>query len=346
MRQVAEVYLNGKLLGVSKTGFTPFGFDLTPHLKFDGPNVLAVMCDNRFMKDPLGPDEATAELRQRPSRVTSLAELSAKVNAMIPEIRRRRSRPTRFPGTIRTGIRRTAAFIAMCTFTSPTRCTSPCRSTVFSRPPGLMFMRRIFPTSRPQVNLEVPVENGRTTDEKVAAARRSLRPRRQIRAHARPDRDDRGRMRRADFKLSGDVKNPQLWEPAYPYLSIGSCARCACAARPSTPAESRSASARCTGNRDRILHQRPASEAARLGTEANRRMARLGRGAARLDAFLTLQLMKEAGGNFVRWGHCAGGPASITAATGWASSSISPGSTANPTPAARPGKCARRRSAT
>src|SRR5215467_10715981 len=55
VRQVAEVYLNGKLLGVSKTGFTPFGFDLTPHLRFGGENVLAVMCDNRFMKDPPDP---------------------------------------------------------------------------------------------------------------------------------------------------------------------------------------------------------------------------------------------------------------------------------------------------
>ena len=33
VRQVAEVYLNGELLGVSKTGFTPFGFDLTPQLQ-------------------------------------------------------------------------------------------------------------------------------------------------------------------------------------------------------------------------------------------------------------------------------------------------------------------------
>jgi beta-galactosidase len=41
-----------------------------------------------------------------------------------------------------------------------------------------------------------------------------------------------------------------------------------------------------------------------------------GLGAAQPDwmHFLTLQLMKEAGGNFVRWGHCAGSPASITAA--------------------------------
>src|SRR3954463_7450978 len=31
VRQVADVYLNGKKLGTCKTGFTPFGFDLTPH---------------------------------------------------------------------------------------------------------------------------------------------------------------------------------------------------------------------------------------------------------------------------------------------------------------------------
>src|SRR5438477_607458 len=32
VRQVAEVYLNGHLLGTSKTGFIPFGFDLTSQL--------------------------------------------------------------------------------------------------------------------------------------------------------------------------------------------------------------------------------------------------------------------------------------------------------------------------
>src|SRR5262249_51933757 len=49
VRQVAEVYLNGVALGTNRTGFIPFGFDLTPRLKFGGAtNVLAVMADNRF----------------------------------------------------------------------------------------------------------------------------------------------------------------------------------------------------------------------------------------------------------------------------------------------------------
>ena len=38
VRQVAEVYLNGHLLGGSRNGFVPFGFDLTPGLKPDGPH--------------------------------------------------------------------------------------------------------------------------------------------------------------------------------------------------------------------------------------------------------------------------------------------------------------------
>lgn len=52
-RQLAEVYLNGTKVGLSENGFVPFGFDLTPHL-IEGENILAVMCDNTFVKDEEG----------------------------------------------------------------------------------------------------------------------------------------------------------------------------------------------------------------------------------------------------------------------------------------------------
>jgi beta-galactosidase len=54
VRQVADVYLNGQHLGQDKTGFIPFGFDLTPHLNPGGTNVLAVRVDNRFDKQFTG----------------------------------------------------------------------------------------------------------------------------------------------------------------------------------------------------------------------------------------------------------------------------------------------------
>lgn len=48
VRQIADVYLNGKHLGQNRTGFIPFGFELTEHLKFGQPNFLVVRADNRF----------------------------------------------------------------------------------------------------------------------------------------------------------------------------------------------------------------------------------------------------------------------------------------------------------
>jgi hypothetical protein len=47
VRQAAQVYLNGHLLGSSENGVMAFGFDLTPHL-VPGDNVLAVRTDNHW----------------------------------------------------------------------------------------------------------------------------------------------------------------------------------------------------------------------------------------------------------------------------------------------------------
>lgn len=44
----AEVYLNGTRLGRHDFAFTRFGFDITEHLREEGPNVLVVRVDNSF----------------------------------------------------------------------------------------------------------------------------------------------------------------------------------------------------------------------------------------------------------------------------------------------------------
>ena len=54
VRQIADVYLNGRHLGQDKTGFIPFGFDLTPYVKFGEPNVLAVKADNTVLEQFTG----------------------------------------------------------------------------------------------------------------------------------------------------------------------------------------------------------------------------------------------------------------------------------------------------
>jgi len=47
----STVWINGVRLGEYKGGYTPFSFDLTPHLDFDGDNVLAVDVDSSERPD-------------------------------------------------------------------------------------------------------------------------------------------------------------------------------------------------------------------------------------------------------------------------------------------------------
>ena len=55
---VAQVYLNGQLLGEHRGSFTAFCFELTGHIHFDGPNELRVRVDNSRFDDvpPLAGD--------------------------------------------------------------------------------------------------------------------------------------------------------------------------------------------------------------------------------------------------------------------------------------------------
>jgi beta-galactosidase len=47
----STVWINGQRLGEYKGGYTPFSFDLTPHIDFDGENVLAVDVDSTERPD-------------------------------------------------------------------------------------------------------------------------------------------------------------------------------------------------------------------------------------------------------------------------------------------------------
>ncbi|NDW19780.1 DUF4982 domain-containing protein [Dysgonomonas sp. 216] len=46
VRMGADVWLNGKHVGLHENGVMAFGLDLTPYLNFGGENVIAVRCDN------------------------------------------------------------------------------------------------------------------------------------------------------------------------------------------------------------------------------------------------------------------------------------------------------------
>src|SRR5690554_1451698 len=48
---VAEVFINGKKVGIHKGGYTPFSFDISEYLHFDQKNLLAVRVDSTCRKD-------------------------------------------------------------------------------------------------------------------------------------------------------------------------------------------------------------------------------------------------------------------------------------------------------
>jgi beta-galactosidase len=60
VRQRGTVFINGTKLGFSETGFVPFGFDLTSNIKFGQDNVLAVQCDNTFPMNATGSSDPLA----------------------------------------------------------------------------------------------------------------------------------------------------------------------------------------------------------------------------------------------------------------------------------------------
>ncbi|HZZ29221.1 MAG TPA: DUF4982 domain-containing protein [Pirellulales bacterium] len=318
VRQVAEVYLNDKLLGVCKTGFTPFGFDLTSELHFGGDNVLAVMCDNRFMKDP--DDPKIIEAANQAGLATGkkdvapggdLATLMKKVNEKIPEgVDQIQSdqipwnNPHWHPA--HGGIYRNVRLIV----TDPLHISLPLYS--FLQTAGPYVYASDISEQSAKFTVEVPLENGRTGDEHVDVTVEVLDHEGKSVATAKHD-DSIAAGKSTVFAITGDIKSPQLWEPDYPYLY-----RVVCTVR---------ANGQVCDACELPLGIRTVRWDADHGFFINGHHLKLhgwgqkptdewpGLGAAQPDwmHFYTLELMKNAGGNFVRWGHCAASPACIAA---------------------------------
>ena len=266
-RQITEVYLNGELLGVGKTGFIPFGFDLTPKLRFGRPNVLAVMCDNRFTQE------------------TEMAKIAA---TELPW-----NSPHWHPA--HGGLYRNVYLHV----TDPLHISLPLFS--FLATAGPYVYASGITDRQATVTVELLVENGRGT-EKIDVRCMVL------------DRDGRcvvnmGKSQQiaggyTEFKLSGTLGNPRLWDPNSPYPPATGLEtlhrwdpdspylyRVFCSLqRPRQDDRLVRAAAghphREMGRRDGLFHQRPARQAPRLGSETDGRVAGPGRGAARLDALL------------------------------------------------------------
>ena len=211
VRQVAEVYLNGHLLGTCKNGFVPFGFDLTPYVNFGTPNVLAVMCDNRFMKSRVAEVGGGGTNTIRPAPGGGMTVLEAKANAIIPEdvnqIQADQipwNNPQWHPP--HGGIYRNVRLYV----TDPLHISLPLYD--FLQTAGPYVYATGVSSNSATVNLEVPVENGRATDEEVELMTQIL----DRAGNAVLTLKQNGKVAtgaHGQFKMSGNIAHPNLWEP-------------------------------------------------------------------------------------------------------------------------------------
>jgi len=332
VRQVADVYLNGHYLGICKNGFVPFGFDLTPYLQFDQPNVLAVMCDNRFMVSDIAnavgeppqtsginapdPPGSSSQTSADPpgSKATNAPTLSVyeeQVNDSLPDdvdgIQADQipwNNPQWHPPL--GGIYRNVYLYV----TDPLHISLPLYD--FLKTAGPYVYATEISSRAAAVTVEIPVQNGRSKQMNVTvSAKITGRDGQPIATWNQPETIAAGGNVTA--KLSGTISDPQLWEPDYPYLYRVVCSVQSggetidsCEIPLGIHEVHWDANTGFWINGHHLkLHgwgQRPTDEWPGLGT-------------AQPDwlHYYTLQLMKEAGGNFIRWGHSAGGPAMIRA---------------------------------
>ncbi len=310
VRQVAEVYLNGRKLGTAKGGFTPFGFDLTPYLKLGASNVLAVMADNRFMKDPMDPamaPQAATTAATHPNLTSVSKQLMEQIPDTIEELQANQipwNNPHWHPA--HGGIYRNVRLIV----TDPLHITLPLYSFLQTEGP-YGYATDVTPESA-AIALEVPVRNERMTDGRfkisadvVDADKRTVLQLKQDGTLAAGATEK--------FKLTGTLAHPRRWEPGYPHLyrvviTLNTDGHVVDKAE--IPLGVRAIrwdadTGLWINGAHYKLHgwgQKPTNEWPGLG--------------AALPDWLhayTMQLMKDAGGNFVRWGHTPAGPAQISA---------------------------------
>jgi len=250
VQQSAEVCLNGQLLGSSKTGSVPFGFDLTPHLKFGGAkNVIAVRAGGGIYRN---------------------------------------------------------IYLHV---TDPLHISLPLYSFLQTAGP-YVYAADLTPESA-RIEVEVPVQNERTTEAVVQIAATILGPD----GKAVLTLQEKGQFAAsssAEVTLSGVLSKPLLWEPSHPNLYHAVI---------SLRVGSKEADSREVTFGIRTVKW---DDAAGLSINGHPEKLRGGEqptdwagiGAAKPDwmYFYKLRLMKEAGANFVRWGQGEDAPAMFEAA--------------------------------
>ncbi|WP_168432989.1 glycoside hydrolase family 2 protein [Pontiella sulfatireligans] len=288
VRQIADAYCNGVKVGHCENGFIPFGADLTSHLKFGEPNVIAVACDNAFVKDTdFGGDR---------NKVWHNFMGGAKLPWNNPHWHPAHG-----------GIYRNV-FLHVSDklhFTQP----------LFNNMETVgTYVYAVNPSRESTgVGIENEIVN-QTGKEQPFSLRNRLLDRTGKTVLELNETTTLSAGQKKIVKSSGNLVNPELWEPGYPYLY--------------TLVTEIIRDGQVIDRNEEPFGVRWIELTTDRGFYINDRHVKLqgwgmksvdgwpGLGAANPDwmHYYTLKLIADSGGNFVRWGHTAGGPIHLRAA--------------------------------
>lgn len=295
VRQLAEVYLNGTFLGKCENGFLPFGYDLSPHLRVDGDNVLAVMCDNSFVVDEEG------EMKW------STFEGGAKHSWNNPHWHPAHG-----------GIYRNVRLHV----TDKLHVTLPLYNNMETV--GVYVFTPEVSLEQATVGVEVELRNEYDDSRKVTICTEILDANgEKVLEHLQTIVIAGGETAMA--QAEGRFDNPKLWDPERPYLYTARTSLCVGGDIVDTvDAPLGIRFWEFTVDRGFFMNGRR-MKLQGWGQKSTNEWAGLGNAFPDWMHAYTLDLMREAGGNLVRWGHTAGAPVQVASADRLGLVTIQPG---------------------
>ncbi len=274
VRQIANVYINGTHLGTNVMGFLPFGYDLTPYLKVGEDNVIAVKVNN---------DRKSDDFRDNDPLVWNHEHWH----------------PTHG------GIYRNVFIHTM----DPLHITLPLYDNL--KTVGTYVYAENISKESAEITVTAEVINEYSTD-KIVNFEALIVDMDGIVVSTSSAEKTINSGEKFIFSTTANVANPNLWYTRHPYMyKVISILKEGNTVLDTyeTPLGIRS----FDFNKDTGFHNN--GEHAKLhGWGQKPTNAWAGLGAALPDWLrdYTYRLMDEAGGNFIRWGHCAGSPAEIS----------------------------------
>ena len=290
-RQAAKISLNGTLLeGTSENGFIPFGYDLTQHINYGGINKLTVQVDNSF---PYVAEGTTSKLPWHDSHwQPSMGGLYRNSYLYIVE---------------------------------PVHLTLPLYS--FLETQGTYIYTSNETETTANINIDAEVQNSSNENKNLKLVAYVKKADGDVALTIESENIQVSAGEKKQIKISDVLNNAKRWSDEYPYLYTVVCKIVDTDTNTvldnnENPLGIRTFKftndygAYLNGNYVKLQGwgQKPTNEWAGLGSAYPDWMQDY-----------VMKKMKDAGGNFVRWGHCAGGPASINAADKYGIITLQPG---------------------